>query len=112
MSRAIKELEADLGINIFERSAKGVTITPAGDEFIGYAKSLLKQIEQIDNILNRDYKLGIIRYTENCDKFFKIMLEEKNLTCEMVTEFTYKLIMSKNNPLAQKTTNTFEFTKC
>ena len=33
---------------------------------------------------------------------FKSMLEEKGLTYEMVTEFTYSLIMSANNPLAQK----------
>lgn len=56
----------------------------------------------IHNILNHDYKLGIIRYSENHDRYFKAMLEEKGLKYEMVTEFTYTLIMSKNSPLAQK----------
>lgn len=161
VSRSIKELEADLGITIFERTAKGVTLTPEGEEFIGYAKGLLKQIEHIENlykegtaakqkfsisvpracyiseafaefsksltkdaaeifyketnsqrtinnILNHDYKLGIIRYAENYDKFFKTLLEEKGLCYEMVTEFSYKLIMSENNPLAQKEEITFD----
>ena len=44
ISRSIKELEADLGISIFSRSAKGMVLTPDGEEFIGYAKSILKQI--------------------------------------------------------------------
>lgn len=161
LSRSIKELENDLGITIFERSQKGVTLTPDGEEFIGYAKNLLKQIDHIEglykensvkkqrfsisvprasyiaealvdfskelgkepveifyketnsqrtinNILNHDYKLGIIRYAENYDKFFKTMLEEKGLAYEMVTEFSYKLVMSVQNPLAKKDKITFD----
>ena len=34
LSRCIKELEADLGIAIFERSPKGMTLTPEGEGFI------------------------------------------------------------------------------
>lgn len=161
ISRSIKELEADLGITIFDRSAKGMFLTPTGEEFINYAKGILKQIDQVEslykdgspkkqkfsisvpracyiseafsqfskgltkdaaeifyketnsqrtihNILNHDYKLGIIRYADNYDKYFKTMLEEKGLCYEMVTEFSYKLIMSKESPLAKKEKITFE----
>lgn len=48
LSRAIKELEADLGIAIFTRSAKGMILTPEGEEFIGYAKNILKQIDEVE----------------------------------------------------------------
>lgn len=155
ISRSIKELEADLGIVIFERSAKGVTLTPDGEEFIGYAKGLLKQISNIenlykgstprkqrfslsvprssyiseafseltksiskdaaeifymetnskmtiDNLLNHDYRLGIIRYAKVYDEYFKSMLREKDLSYECVMEFSYSLIMSAQNPLSQK----------
>lgn len=161
VSRSIRELEADLGITIFDRSAKGMTLTPAGEEFIGYAKSILHQIEQVEklyrdgapgkqsfsisvpracyisdafaqfsrtlsdkpaeifyketnsqrtirNILDNDYKLGIIRYAENYDRYFKSMLEEKGLSCELVTEFSYMLIMSEDSPLAAKEEITFD----
>ena len=161
ISRSIKELEADLGISIFNRSAKGMVLTPEGEEFINYARSILKQIDEvdnlykkgtpkkqkfsisvpracyisdafaefskcisddpaeifyketnsqraIDNVLYKDYNLGIIRYAENYDKFFKTMLEEKGLVYEMVAEFTYSLIMSKDNPLAGKDEITFD----
>ena len=161
ISRSIKELEADLGITIFNRSAKGMELTPEGEEFINYAQNILKQIDEVDkiyknasprkqkfsisvpracyiseafakfsqcltnapaevfyeetnsqrtvnNVLTKDYKLGIIRYAENYDKFFKSMLEEKGLGYEMIAEFSYVLIMSKNNPLAEKEIITFD----
>ena len=62
----------------------------------------------IHNMLNHDYKLGIIRYAENYDKYFKAMLEEKGFQYELVTEFTYSLMMSAQNPLAQKAEIKFE----
>ena len=55
-----------------------------------------------------DYKLGIIRYAENYDKYFKDMLDEKGLVYEMVAEFSYSLLMSRNNPLADKVEITFD----
>lgn len=153
ISRSIKELEADLGISIFDRTTKGMCLTPEGEDFINYAKDILEQINQvekyykegapkkqkfsisvpracyiseafsefsklltkdsaeifyketnsqatIDNILNHDYKLGIIRYAENYDQYFKSMLEEKGLNYELITEFTYSLVMSKESDLA------------
>ena len=54
LSRAIKELESSLGITIFDRSAKGMVLTPAGEEFINYAKNILKQIDEVELI----YKQG------------------------------------------------------
>ena len=54
----------------------------------------------IKNVLQEDYNLGIVRYAENFDKFYKNTFEEKNLVHEMIAEFRYVLIMSKNSPLA------------
>lgn len=54
LSRAIKELEASLGITIFGRSAKGVYVTPEGEEFLGYARKILSQIDEVEAI----YKSG------------------------------------------------------
>ena len=161
VSRSIKELEADIGISIFDRTAKGMGLTPEGEEFINYAKEILRQIDEVENLykkgsvkkqkfsisvpracyiseafaqfskslskeaaeifyketnsqrtirnmLEHDYKLGIIRYAENYDKYFKTMLEEKGFCYEMVTEFTYSLLMSAENPLAKKETITFD----
>ena len=62
----------------------------------------------IKNLLEGDYKLGIIRYAENYDRYFKTMLDEKGLVYEMVAEFSYVLIMSRDNPLAKKEEITFD----
>ncbi|MBQ3057655.1 MAG: LysR family transcriptional regulator [Clostridia bacterium] len=48
ISRSIKELEADLGITIFERTQKGMELTPEGEEFMNYAKVILAQINQVE----------------------------------------------------------------
>jgi len=50
LSRFIKELEADLGIVIFDRSVKGMTVTPEGQEFLGYARNIIRQIDQVEGL--------------------------------------------------------------
>ncbi len=54
----------------------------------------------IKNILESDYRLGIIRYAATHDRYFKEMLDEKGMSYEMITEFSYRLLMSKDHPLA------------
>lgn len=50
LSRAIKELEANLGITVFERSPKGMIVTPEGKEFLRHAETILKQIDEVEAI--------------------------------------------------------------
>ncbi len=161
LSRAIKELETSLGVTIFDRSAKGMELTPDGEVFIRYAKTILKQVDAVEeffskgtiskkrfsisvprasyisdafarfsnairseqgaeifyretnsmraikNILQEDYRLGIIRYAENYDKYYQNMMDEKGLDYEMVTEFNYHLIMNRESSLANKEKVTF-----
>ncbi len=56
LSRAMKELEASLGTAIFERSAKGMFLTPAGEIFIRHAQSLLKQAEALENLFSTEIR--------------------------------------------------------
>lgn len=48
LSRAIKELEDSLGITIFNRTTKGITVTPDGEEFLEYAKKIISQVQQLE----------------------------------------------------------------
>lgn len=155
LSRAIRELENSLGGPLFDRSAKGMVLTPEGEIFLKYARGILKQVEEaeavfrraeaekkqfsisvprasyiadafarftagitegeaelfyketnamraIKNILQEDYRLGIIRYADSYDKYYKALLDEKNLSYELVTEFSYVLLMNREHPLADK----------
>lgn len=48
LSVSIHELEEELGILIFERTNKGVTLTDAGREFLSYAKKAVGQYEILE----------------------------------------------------------------
>ena len=55
LSESIRELEDELGILIFERTNKGISVTEAGREFLNYAKSAVGQYEILEErYLSRD----------------------------------------------------------
>ena len=55
LSASIRDLEDELGILIFERTNKGISLTEAGREFIGYAKRAVGQYEILeDRYLSKD----------------------------------------------------------
>ena len=47
LTTSIQELEKELGITIFNRSGRGVTLTNDGMEFIQYARQVVGQYEQL-----------------------------------------------------------------
>ena len=49
LTAAIHELEEEMGITIFSRSNKGVTITNEGDEFLSYARQVLEQANLLED---------------------------------------------------------------
>lgn len=162
LSRAIKELEESLGITIFNRNSKGITLTAQGEEFMQYAKKIIAQVDEVEaiyrgekndkqkfsisvprasyiacaftafaekidlqkeaeifyketnamrvirNILQADYKLGIVRYQTAFEQYFAAMIYEKGLASKVISEFSYVAAMSKHNPLAKKETIDFE----
>lgn len=48
LSNAIKELENEIHITIFTRTNKGISISPEGTEFLGYARQVLEQSELLE----------------------------------------------------------------
>ena len=156
MSRAIKELESNLGVTLFERSAKGMFLTSDGKLFVEYASKVLKEVDDIENIfktnndksskfsiyapratyindafknfslkvtsnsntellykeadadtivnriLKEDGRLGIFRYSEVDEPYYRSLVDEKGIVGELVVEFSYQLLMSKKSPLNNK----------
>jgi len=49
LSASIRELENEIGITIYKRTNRGITITPEGEEFLGYARQVTEQYELINN---------------------------------------------------------------
>lgn len=48
LTAAIRELEQELGITIFDRSNKGVSLTTEGEVFLGYARQVMEQVALIE----------------------------------------------------------------
>ena len=49
LSGAIKELEKEIGIELFKRSSHGTVLTPEGEEFLGYARQVTDQYQLLEN---------------------------------------------------------------
>lgn len=48
LSVAVKELEREMGIRIFNRSSKGITLTSDGVEFLSYARQVVEQADLLN----------------------------------------------------------------
>ena len=53
LSVAVKKLEEELDLKLFERSANDVTVTPLGEEIVRQAQSVLEQAANIKEIAKR-----------------------------------------------------------
>lgn len=156
LSRAIKELEESLGITIFRRTTKGISITPDGEEFLQYARQIVQKVDEVEQIyqngrqkkqsfsvsvprasylsfamadfskcmkkgspaefyycetnsmntvnsvVREDFNLGIVRYQSSYEKYFNDLFKDKKLISETIAEFTYVMLISRDNPLAFK----------
>ena len=156
LSKAIRELENELGFTIFKRTAKGVRTTEEGTEFLYYARHIVEQLSAVErirqrvgdeklkykisiprgsyivdgftaflselklekgmevtinetnalgtinNVVDRGYNLGIIRYQTVDENHYMTMLKNNHLCHETIWEFEYILVMSEKHPLACK----------
>ncbi len=153
LSRAIKELEESLGITIFRRTTKGISITPDGEEFLQYARQIVQKVDEVEQIyqngrqkkqsfsvsvprasylsfamadfsrsmkkgspaefyycetnsmntvnsvVREDFNLGIVRYQSSYEKYFNDLFKDKKLASETIAEFSYVMLISRDNPL-------------
>ena len=49
LSATVRDLEEELGIKIFDRNNKGITLTEEGIEFLNYAKQAVSQYELVEH---------------------------------------------------------------
>ena len=93
LSRAIKELEEHLGITIFRRTSRGITVTAEGEEFLQYANRIIAQVEQVEDIYingkrkKRQFSVCVPRTTYIAEAFTEMCNE---MSTENPIEFFYK----------------------
>ena len=82
LSTSIKELENEIGLELFKRTNRGVTVTPEGEEFLGYARQVVEQYQLVED-----------RYIEKKDvkKKFSVSMQHYTFAVkafvEMVKQF-------------------------
>ena len=78
LSSAIKELEEEIGIELFLRSNRGVIITPEGEEFLAYARQMLDVYSLIEDKyvekkgLKKKFSVSMQHYTFAVEAFMNV----------------------------------------
>ena len=154
LSTAMKDLETELGAQLFIRSKSGVSLTEEGTDFLVYANRILDQVDLLEHRYRtnfkkdftittqrydflsqpflkviesfkedyqnfhlvetttqknlesvRDFKseLGILYIDETNRRVLERYLQQEELQFEALGEFTTRIFLRKNHPLANKT---------
>ena len=97
LSKTIKELEDEIGLDIFLRSNRGIVITPEGEEFLGYARQVTEQ-----------YQLLTDKYIEKkSKKKFSVSSQHYTFAVKAFVELVKKMGMEQYE-FAIHETKTFE----
>lgn len=99
LSKAIKEMEREVGIPIFKRSAKGVVATEKGKEFLQYAKAILVQMDKMEAIYRDD---------PGSDIDFQLLLPRASYISHAFTEFLNKAERTERMDIKIKETNSMD----
>ena len=86
LTNAIKEVEKEFGISIFNRSGRGVSLTNDGAEFLLYAKQVYNQYE---NLLEKYSQAG------NLKKKFGVSTQHYSFAVKAFVEMVKEFDMSK-----------------
>ncbi len=73
---------------------------PDGPAEIYYKET--NSLKSINNLLQADYRLGVIRYQKTFESYFKAMLHEKDILSEELAEYSCRLLIAKDDPLAKR----------
>lgn len=85
LSTAVHDLESELGITIFTRSNRGVTLTNDGTELLGYARQVIEQADMLEerylsNMGPRSERLAV------SSQHYYFSVQAFTLTCEELSD--------------------------
>ncbi len=98
LSQAVRELEEEIGVTLFDRNNRGVRTTPEGEEFLGYARQVEEQ-----------YRLVEDRYIEkkNSKKRFSVSMQHYTFAVKAFVELVKQFGMDEYE-FAVHETKTYE----
>lgn len=96
VSVAIKDLEQELGITAFNRTSRGITLTPEGAELVERARNAIEQIELIEGTRNRRAQVAPARlavssqhYSLVVDAFGDFAAAHRESPCQFALRESY-----------------------
>lgn len=99
LSKAIKEVEREIGGPIFKRTAKGVVPTEKGKDFLQYAKAIIVQMDKMEDLYNEEPKAKVN---------FQLLLPRASYITHAFTEFLNKVDKTDRMEIKFKETNSME----
>ena len=96
LTKAISSLEAEYDLKLFDRTAKGLSLTPKGRDFLEYAKGVMESSQALNNTFGKEgqtaiqrvaiasqqfdfiYDILLLLYHENREQLLQIDLKEND----------------------------------
>ena len=80
LSETIRELETEIGFDLFVRSNRGILVTPEGEEFLGYARQVTEQFHlltsrYIDKQVKEKFSVSMQHYSFAVNAFVELIKE-------------------------------------
>lgn len=95
VSVAVKDLERETGLTLFDRAHNGITLTPEGAEFLDYARTVVDQIDLMESRFSRHREarsrlaVSSQHYSLVVDAFGDFMREYEKRTCSFALSEPY-----------------------
>jgi DNA-binding transcriptional LysR family regulator len=105
LSNAVKELELEYGVSIFNRTSKGITLSSDGSEFLSYARQILEQADLMEQHylnkkpLKRICSISTQHYAFAVNAFVNLVSRQENDEYEFTLREarTYEIIEDVKN---------------
>jgi len=76
ISAQIQQLERDIGVQLFNRVGKNITLTQYGEELIPYAKQIVSTVMYLENFVKKNEALGGTLQVGIVESLSSLLLEE------------------------------------
>lgn len=79
LSASVKDLETEIGMELFRRTNRGISLTPEGEEFIGYARQVVEQYELMESkyidqtTVKKKFSVSMQHYTFAVNAFMEMV---------------------------------------
>lgn len=92
LSHIIKDIESDVGFDLFERTKHGVTLTPDGQKFLEHSQVILREMESLKQFTKKSspdkdrLSVSMTKFSHTMESFNEVCSQNQHLE-----QFSYRL---------------------